>query len=375
MSYPPALSSRTRRLLAATFALVAVVGMLAAPPAAAADTPLLYEDATKTVHTQSIAALERVGILDGTGCGLSQFCPDQPLPRWVMGVWLARSLDSVDPAPTTSETAPSPGLAFADVNGSVWWAPDIETLALKGVTSGCSTAPPLHFFCPEEPVTRGQMASFITRAFDLAPSVPMGFTDIAGNTHEASINSLAAANITAGCGSDSARYCPDDLVTRAQMATFLARAMNLADIPENTALQPAEVYPDVGLVGEQHIIYGRGDQHIWLVNADGTLFDSYPVSGRATWPPPGRYKVFSKSPFARALRGGLTMEHMVRFLQPPGKASTGFHSIPRTRNGTPIQTEDELGQFRSSGCVRQRDDKAEQLYEWAPLGTRVVVLP
>ena len=132
--------------------------------------------------------------------------------------------------------------------------------------------------------------------------------------------------------------------------------------------------PDVGLSGVKHVVYGRGDQMVWLVNADGSLFDSYPVSGRATWPVPGRYKVLSKSLRSQALAGHVWMRHMVRFVQPAGRAATGFHSIPVTWSGRPIQTEDELGQFRSLGCVRQRDDKAEQLYDWAPLGTAVVVL-
>ena len=65
---------------------------------------------------------------------------------------------------------------------------------------------------------------------------------------------------------------------------------------------------------------------------------------------------------------------MVRFVKPAGRAATGFHSIPVTWNGTPIQTVDELGQFRSSGCVRQRNDKAKQLYDWAPIGTPVIVV-
>jgi len=132
--------------------------------------------------------------------------------------------------------------------------------------------------------------------------------------------------------------------------------------------------PDVGLAGVKHVVYGRGDQMVWLVGADGSLFDSYLVSGRATWPVPGRYKVLSKSPRSQALAGHVWMKHMVRFVQPPGRAATGFHSIPVTWSGRPIQTEDELGQFRSLGCVRQRDDKAEQLYGGAPLGTPVIVL-
>ena len=68
------------------------------------------------------------------------------------------------------------------------------------------------------------------------------------------------------------------------------------------------------------------------------------------------------------------MECMVRFVKRLPARSIGFHTIPVTRAGTPVQTVDELGQFRSSGCVRQRTDKAEQLFDWTPVGTPVVVL-
>ena len=132
--------------------------------------------------------------------------------------------------------------------------------------------------------------------------------------------------------------------------------------------------PDVGLAGVKHIIYGRGAQRVWLVEVDGSLLDTYPVSGRANNPRPGTYAVFSKSPKAWS-SGGATMDHMVRFAHGQfSDLSIGFHAIPRSGNGKPVQSESELGQFRSLGCVRQRDDKARQLYEWAPVGTPVVVL-
>lgn len=132
--------------------------------------------------------------------------------------------------------------------------------------------------------------------------------------------------------------------------------------------------PDVGLDGVKHVVYGRGDQMVWLVDSAGAVFDSYPVSGRATWPRPGRYEVFSKSLRTWSVSGHVSMVHMVRFVRPSGGAATGFHSIPVTWDGSPIQSDEELGQFRSAGCVRQRNDKAELLYDWAPLGTPVVVL-
>ncbi len=131
---------------------------------------------------------------------------------------------------------------------------------------------------------------------------------------------------------------------------------------------------DSGLAGVKHIVYERGAQQVTLIEADGSVFDTYPVSGRATSPLPGTYSVYSKSPKAWSYSGGATMDHMVRFAYGFSGGRIGFHSIPTNSRGVPLQTEAELGQFRSAGCVRQRDDKAAQLYEWAPLGTPVVVL-
>ncbi|MYA82953.1 MAG: L,D-transpeptidase family protein [Acidimicrobiales bacterium] len=132
--------------------------------------------------------------------------------------------------------------------------------------------------------------------------------------------------------------------------------------------------PDVGLLGARHVIYDRGGQWVWLIDADGAMVDNYPVSGHAESPLPGRYSVTSKSQDAISYNWLNTMEHMVRFTTDSDGDNIGFHSIPRGWRDTPVQTEAELGEFGSLGCVRQRDDKAERLYEWAAIGTPVVVI-
>ncbi len=124
----------------------------------------------------------------------------------------------------------------------------------------------------------------------------------------------------------------------------------------------------------RRIIYSNSGQRIWMVNEDDTIHDSYLVSGKRNAPVAGTYHVYSKSPKAWAGHGGITMEHMVRFAW-GRRLSIGFHSIPRYGNGQPMQEVEELGTYQSAGCVRQRDDLALALYEWAPVGTLVVVLP
>jgi hypothetical protein len=110
------------------------------------------------------------------------------------------------------------GDPFRDDDGTVF-EPDIERLAAAGITNGCGPGT----FCPDEPITRGQMAAFLTRALDLDAAVGDTFSDDDDSPFEAEIESLAAAGITTGCGPGI--FCPDQPVTRAQMAAFLRRAL------------------------------------------------------------------------------------------------------------------------------------------------------
>jgi len=123
----------------------------------------------------------------------------------------------------------------------------------------------------------------------------------------------------------------------------------------------------------RRIIYGGSAQRVWMIDEWNLVVDTYLVSGKANTPVPGTYSVFSKSERAWAGYDGITMRWMIRFAQGTDLA-IGFHSIPRDAQGRPLQTEAQLGTYRSSGCVRQADHKAEALYRWAPVGTKVVVL-
>ncbi len=103
----------------------------------------------------------------------------------------------------------------------------IDWAYAAGITGGCDTL----VYCPNAPVTRAQMAMFLDRAMELPPTEEDFFSDDDGVTGEGSINRLAAAGITGGCS--PTRYCPKANVTRAQMAAFLVRALDLP--PATTA--------------------------------------------------------------------------------------------------------------------------------------------
>ena len=119
-------------------------------------------------------------------------------------------------------------VVFVDSVDSVF-AEDIAWLVSVGVTRGCNP-PKNDRFCPEESVTRGQMAAFLVRALGLSGGGAW-FTDTAGSVFAGDIAALADAGITRGCNPPrNDRFCPDDPVTREQMASFLSRALGLDPI-------------------------------------------------------------------------------------------------------------------------------------------------
>ena len=228
-------------ILGLVAATIVVVGAVAAGG---------FDDDEGTVHEPAIEALAERGVLAGTDCGSGLICPGEPIRRWVMAVWLIRALGE------SPSEAPS---RFADVGPDAWWAPYVERLAELRVTEGCATGPDR--YCPHNPVTRAQMASFLVRAFDLAPGPAAGFADTATNHHAASIDALATSRITAGCGTEPARYCPDALVTRGQLATFLARALGIVPLPERSGTAPVTGFTTVS-VGERHACAIRMDETV-----------------------------------------------------------------------------------------------------------------
>jgi hypothetical protein len=153
------------------------------------------------------------------GCSTNPplYCPSSPVTRDQMAVFLERVLGNTLP--------PATGTMFDDVPSTYWAAPAIEQFARDGITSGCSTSPPL--YCPGANVSRDQMAVFLLRTkygFSYQPPAATGnvFTDVS-KTHWAApwIEQLVSEGITGGCA--TGRYCPSSAVNRGQMAAFIVR--------------------------------------------------------------------------------------------------------------------------------------------------------
>ena len=146
---------------------------------------------------------------------------------WVDSTYLGAAAVRVFAA---SDTTPSdavikPGGTFTD-DGTSSHRGWIEAISAAGITAGCEA----DRYCPSAPITRQQMATFIARAFDLPPATSHGFADVTpGNVHGPNVAAIAQAGVSLGCDPAGTLFCPDDVVTRQQMASFLARAIGLAD--------------------------------------------------------------------------------------------------------------------------------------------------
>ena len=170
-----------------------------------------FEDVSaEHLFAGEVTGLVELGITQG--CSTDRFCPNESVTRGQMAAFLARALDLDSPTDTDS---------FDDDDGSIF-ENDIEALYAAGITRGCST----NSFCPSSAVSRGEMAAFLVRAFDLSSSGGDPFTDDDGSYFEPEIGALEASGVSSGCAPN--QYCPGRLVTRGEMAAFLIRGLAAA---------------------------------------------------------------------------------------------------------------------------------------------------
>ncbi|HNC09572.1 MAG TPA: choice-of-anchor Q domain-containing protein, partial [Anaerolineales bacterium] len=170
----------------------------------------------------AVSFIERLyafGITGGCSTTPLSYCPDNQVTRAQMAIFLEKGIHS--PFFTPANVFPT----FTDTVGH--FAEDwIEALKNDGVTSGCGAG----IYCPENPVTRAQMAIFLLKAkhgASFSPPPATGtFADVPTSHFAAAfIEQLAAEGITSGCA--VGLYCPENAVTRDQMAVFLVKAFDL----------------------------------------------------------------------------------------------------------------------------------------------------
>jgi hypothetical protein len=184
----------------------------------------IFADVPFTYWANSyVERLYLAGITGGCGVNPLIYCPDNPVTRAQMAVFLLRGIHGASYNPPIAS-----GTVFSDVPASNLFAPWIEQLAKEGITAGCGDG---STYCPDQPVTRAQMAVFLLKskygASHVAPAITdTGFGDVPVSYWAARwIKELANEGITAGCGNGN--YCPENSVTRAEMAVFLVKTFNL----------------------------------------------------------------------------------------------------------------------------------------------------
>lgn len=174
-----------------------------------------FWDDDGSVHEANIDKVAAEGI--SKGCNPpdnDMFCPDREITRGEMTAFLRRILD----LPSVEETY------YTDIEGDTF-ENDINALTAVGIGFGCTATE----YCPSRPLLRGEMAEMLVRAFEYTnPDGTDFFTDDDGHFFEEAINKLRAAEITSGCNPpDNTWFCPDRTLIRAEMATFLVRALGL----------------------------------------------------------------------------------------------------------------------------------------------------
>jgi len=158
------------------------------------------------------------------GCSADNYCPNEGVTRAQMAVFLEKAIQGADFTPP-----PAVGM-FDDVPVTNAFAPWIEQLAGDGITGGCGA----NNYCPDASVSRAQMAVFIEKALNGSSFTPPAATGMFAdvpitNPFAPWVEQLANDNITGGCGGGN--FCPNNPVTRAQMAIFLVKAFDLGAMP------------------------------------------------------------------------------------------------------------------------------------------------
>lgn len=231
-----------------------------------------FVDDDGNVHEGSIEAIAAEKIT--LGCNPpsnTRFCPKDTVDRGTMAAFLARALNLETPSRDY----------FDDDEGHLF-EEAINRLAEAGITRGCD--PPANTrFCPDRDMTRGQMAAMLSRAFGYPASNVNRFVDDEGHLFEAAIQRIAAQGVTVGCNPPvNNRFCPDDSVTRDQMATFLTRALGLTPVKptERCPTLPAD---DAWNTRIDHLpVHARSDAFVSSIGANQTL---HPDFGSGVWPP------------------------------------------------------------------------------------------
>jgi hypothetical protein len=243
-----------------------------------------FDDIDGSAHEDNVLCMADYGITEGTGDGTS-YSPRREVTRAQMASFIARYIEHY-----TGETLPLGDDRFDDVPEGFAHYANIHKLLEAGVTEGTAASDGASF-APQQSVTRGQMASFISRASSFIEDGQARpehqperteqdvFSDDDGSVHEANINALAAVGIVQGFADGT--YRPGNAVVRDQMASFVMRGydwavevgLGAAQIKGSIAFEallpvPGPFEPEVQSLDGQSFVVGHTIEDVRLAVED-----------------------------------------------------------------------------------------------------------
>ncbi len=167
------------------------------------------------------------GCVQGSTAATRSFCPNDNVTREEMAAFIVRAATG-----TTTPAIYNPVPYFSDVPTTNPFFPQIQKMMELGITDGCGAG----LFCPTDTIPRWEMAIFMVRArltlygASFSYNSTPYFADVPANVEGNGvpfpfIQRAYEEQITDGCGTNPLIYCPDDLVTRGEMASFIMRAL------------------------------------------------------------------------------------------------------------------------------------------------------
>ncbi|MGA3025108.1 MAG: S53 family peptidase [Bryobacteraceae bacterium] len=212
------------------------------------------------------------GCVESSDPAARSYCPDDNVTRQEMAAFIVRAVTGTV-TPAIYNTTPY----FQDVPDTNNFFPHIQKMMDLGITTGCSQNPPL--FCPTNTIPRWEMAIFMIRArlmlygASFTTSSTPYFADVPTNVEGNGqpfpfIQRAYEEHVTNGCGTSPLVYCPDELVTRGQMASFIMRAL----FNQTTILGPTA--PVVTGVSPSAVAATSGSQIAVTITGANTNFQS-----------------------------------------------------------------------------------------------------
>ena len=201
-----------------------------------------FADVEGGPHAEDIRFIVDRGLTIGCDDEGPRYCPDRDVTRAEIAIFLARALD-------LDTTLPHRGV-FSDVPQDAPYAPHVEVIGALGLSDAGIGEP----YRPNDPMRRSEMAVFLQKAFRLTTpedATAPSFSDVAPEaSYLEAVEAVLAAGVTHGCGTDPPIYCPQDTVRRDTMASFLARAIQEADLMAVLDYAPGRRIMETIAVGE-----------------------------------------------------------------------------------------------------------------------------